>query len=198
MSADRFEYTFSSGLVFYRVWELDEIKRCYENVIIAKNEDGIDELCFKDTDVCEKYIKTISKLWPRWIDNDDKVVMQFIADILKAMIDGGYLTVDDLYTFSEQEVIDKILNCPNKYIARSFKKLQKATLVYGSDMQVDGRYCINVKAKRRYVIPLVTQNETVVRINNISDSAKSDIENYLKFNTTKFACLDFDFEPKNK
>lgn len=196
LSADRFEYTFSSGLVFYRVWELDEIKRCYENVIIAKNEEGIDELCFKDVDVCEKYIKTISKLWPHWIDNDDKIVMQFIADILKAMIEGGYLTVDDIYAISEQEVINRILSCPDKYIAESFKKLQNATTVHNSDVQVDEKYCVNVKAKRRYIVPLVIKDKVAIRINHVSNSAKSDIENYLKFNTTKFAYLDFDFKPK--
>ena len=31
LSADRFEYTFSSGLVFHRVWELEAIKEIYDN-----------------------------------------------------------------------------------------------------------------------------------------------------------------------
>ena len=48
LSADRFEYTFSSGLTFYRVWELDKIKEIYSNIIVTKNEDGIDELAFRD------------------------------------------------------------------------------------------------------------------------------------------------------
>ena len=30
LSADRFEYTFASGLTFFRVWELDKIKKIYD------------------------------------------------------------------------------------------------------------------------------------------------------------------------
>ena len=36
LSADRFEYTFSNGLVFRRIWELETIKEIYDNVRILK------------------------------------------------------------------------------------------------------------------------------------------------------------------
>lgn len=62
LSADRFEYTFSSGLSFFRIWELDKIRTVYNNIIIGKNENNIDELCFKDLDICKDYIHTISKI----------------------------------------------------------------------------------------------------------------------------------------
>ena len=77
LSADRFEYTFSSELTFFRVWELDKIKKMYNNIVIHKNEDGIDELVFKDKDVCEEYIHTISELWPEWISDKNRTIMQF-------------------------------------------------------------------------------------------------------------------------
>lgn len=37
--------------------------------------------------------------------------MQFIADIVKSMNIKGYITVDDLYKYSEKEIISKIQNC---------------------------------------------------------------------------------------
>ena len=43
LSADRFEYTFSSGLTFYRVWEIDIIKEMYSNIVVVKNEQGIEK-----------------------------------------------------------------------------------------------------------------------------------------------------------
>ena len=46
LSADRFEYTFSSGLIFKRVWELDKIKEMYDNIRIFTNEEGVQELGF--------------------------------------------------------------------------------------------------------------------------------------------------------
>ena len=57
LSADRFEYTFSSGLVFYRVWEIDIIKEIYNNVTVLQNEEGIQELGFKD--IVYSYIGSI-------------------------------------------------------------------------------------------------------------------------------------------
>lgn len=33
------------------------------------NKDGIQELGFDDYKICEKYIHTVSKLWPTWIDD---------------------------------------------------------------------------------------------------------------------------------
>lgn len=194
LSADRFEYTFSSGLVFFRVWNLDDIKECYDNVIISKNEDGISELCFKEIGICEKYINIISKLWPHWIDNDDKIVMQFIADILQAMINGEYISIDDLYKLSENEVINHILECPNRNIAESFRKFQNTSEAYNSDVYVDGKYCVSVKSKRRYIIPLVLANNKPVRIDKVSNQAKDDIEGYLNFKTSEFVYFDFELK----
>ncbi len=35
--------------------------------------------------ICENFIHDISKLWPRWIEDEDRLCMQFIADIVKSM-----------------------------------------------------------------------------------------------------------------
>ena len=195
LSADRFEYTFSSGLVFHRVWELDEIKEIYNNVSVLKNEEGIEELGFNDIKICEKYIHIISKLWPEWIRDEDRTVMQFLADIVKSMNVKGYLTIDDLYNLSEKEVIDKILNCEDNYIKENFIKFQNATSVYGSDTPVDDKYCISVKAKRRYIIPLTKCEKGICRIKDVSKLAKQDIENYFNIKHYKYTGFDFDFKP---
>lgn len=195
LSADRFEYNFSSGLVLHRVWELDNIKEIYNNVSILKNEDNVDELGFKDLSVAEKYIHIISKLWPEWISDKDRTVMQFWADIVKSMNIKGYLTVDDLYSLSEKDVIDKILNCEDNYIKDNFIKFQNATSVYSSDIPVEGKYCVSVKPKKRYIIPLVKQGDTAVRINKISSKAEKDISEYLNIKNCKYTGFDFYFKP---
>lgn len=195
LSADRFEYTFSSGLVFHRVWELETIKEIYNNVSVLKNEEGIQELGFEDFQICEKYIHIISKLWPEWISDKDRTVMQFLADIVKSMIVKGYLTIDDLYNLSEKEAINKILNCEDEYIRENFIKFQNATSVYGSDTPVDDKYCISVKGKRRYVIPLTKYNNSIYRINQISKLAQNDIEEYFNIKHFKYTGFDFNFKP---
>lgn len=195
LSADRFEYTFSSGLVFHRIYELDDIKKIYNNVCILKNENGIDELGFRDMEICEEYICKISNLWPEWISDKDRTVMQFIADIVKSMNVKGYITIDDLYTLSEKEIIDRILNCEDTYLSNSFCKFQNATSVYGSETPIENKYCTHVKGKRRYIIPLTKFNGEVHRINEVSNKAADKINNYLNSKTSTYTGFDFDFKP---
>jgi len=196
LSADRFEYTFASGLTFFRVWELDKIKRIYDNIIVVKNEDGIDELAFKDKEICEEYIDIISKLWPEWVSDKDRTVMQFLADICKSMNVKGYLSVDDLYKYSEKEIIEKILNCNDSYLRSAFINFQDAKNVYTSDKKLDDKYSVNVKSKIRYVNPLVKIEDKVMRIYDVSEKAKKQIDNYL--NIPKggyYTYFDFEFKP---
>jgi len=196
LSADRFEYTFSSGLTFFRVWELDKIKKIYNNITVTTNEEGIEEFAFKDKEICEEYIDIISKLWPQWVSDKDRTLMQFLADMCMSMNNAGYLSIEDLYTLSEQEVINKILNCEDKYLSNSFKLFQDADTVYSSEDIVDGKYLVNVKAKVRYIVPLVDTEDGAVRINEISKKAADKINEYL--NSPKggyYTYYDFPFVP---
>ena len=196
LSADRFEYTFSSGLSFFRIWELDLIERMYSNITITKNEDGLDELAFKDVETCADYIHIISKIWPEWISDKDRTVMQFIADMCKAMNQRGYLSIDDLYTLSEEEVISRILNCGDKYLEESFKKFQNADKVYRSDHYIEDKYCINTTVKTRYVNPLAFYRDGVLRIKSLRYAASQEIEEYLAIpKGGYYTYFDFDFKP---
>lgn len=196
LSADRFEYTFASGLTFFRIWELDKIRKIYNNIVITINENGAQELAFRDKEVCEEYIDTISKLWPEWVSDKGRTVMQFLADMCKSMNNAGYLTVEDLYTLSEQEVIDKILTCEDKYLSDCFKLFQDANKVHKSSIPVSEKYCVNVSTKTRYVVPLVKIGDNAVRINQVSNTAAHQITDYL--NSPKGGCytyFDFQFVP---
>ena len=195
LSADRFEYNFSSCLTFLRIWKLDKIKEVYNNIIIGKNENGIDELIFKDKEICEKYINTVSKLWTVFISDKDKTVMQFIADICKSMNIKGYLAVDDLYTLSEVEVIKKILDCDDSYISESFKKFMSANKVYSSPTPIPNKYCTNVIPKKRFINPLVQTENGNFRISHISKTANKKINDLLNTTVSNYGFFDFDFKP---
>ena len=122
LSSDRLEYTLSGGLYQVRVFEIEDIKKYYSNLTVLKNEENIPELGFKDSKICEEFIHKISKLWPRWVEDEDRLCMQFIADIMKSMNIKGYITIDDLYNLSEKEVINIIKNCDDIYIRKAFEK----------------------------------------------------------------------------
>ena len=199
LSSDRLEYTLSGGLYQVRVFEIEDIKKYYSNLIVLKNEENIPELVFKDSKICEEFIHKISKLWPRWVEDEDRLCMQFIADIMKSMSIKGYITIDDLYNLSEKEVINIIKNCDDIYIRKAFENFQSATRksVYKSDLPNNKIYCTSVKGKKRYINPLAKFNDKVLRIDEISSQANIDLNNFLNMKLHKYIGFDFDFKPYN-
>ena len=195
LSADRLEYNFSSGLFFKRVWDLASIKDCYDNLIIGKNEAGQPELAFNDLINGEKFITTVSELWPAWIESKDKATMQFLADITRSMIIKKYLSVDDLYKLSERELVDQILNFSDNYLKKSFHDFQSAKTYYESDQIQPNKYCVSINTKKRYIIPLVKTDSGFKRINQISTKSQNEIENFLNTTWSKYCGFNFDFKP---
>lgn len=65
--------------------------------------------------------------------------------------------------------------------------------IYESDEPVLDKYCISITAKRRYIVPLVVDEDSYKRINEISDFAKDKIDSYLQLKAKKYAYLNFDF-----
>lgn len=193
LSADRLEYTFSNGIYFKEVWDVPQIKRIYENIKILENEEGIPELGFQNKEIAEKFIKGASQLWPLWISNEDKLTMQFLADIVKEMSEKGWITVDDLYLLSEQEIIQKIKNCGDSRIEQAFHSFEEATKIGESKEEVKEKYCKSIKGKRRYIVPIVETKQGNKRINKISEQAKKQIEDFLQYETTPYAYFDFAF-----
>ena len=195
LSADRFEYTFSNGLFLYNSWNLEEISKYYNDIIILKNEDGIEELGFKTFEICKEFIHKILPIFGNYDSDNNRTVMQFFADILKSMSLKGFITIDDLYKLSEQDVIDRILNCEDNYIRESFVKFQNATYTYGSDIPVNNKYCISVKGKKRYIVPLILTDKGTFRINEIDKEANKEVNNYLNLERSKYTGFDFEFKP---
>ena len=91
LSADRLEYTLSNGLgACKNIWNLEEVKEIYENIEIQKNEQGIEELGFKDIKIAEKFVDITSKLSIIYIEDRTRYSMQLIADILKDLSNYSY------------------------------------------------------------------------------------------------------------
>lgn len=189
LSADRLEYTLSNGLdVCKNIWNLEEVKEIYENIEIQKNEQGIEKLGFKDIKIAEKFVKGMRILSNSYIDNKTKFSMQFLADIMKIMSSQNLITKKDLYELSEKEVIERIENCDYAEISQKFDMWKNAHEIKESDEKVKDKYCVSIDAKIRYINPLVNG----IRISEISEVAKEEIQKALEFKTKKYAYLDFD------
>jgi hypothetical protein len=193
LAADRLEYTFSNGLgVRTKVWDLKEVKEIYNNIEVQTNEEGIEELGFKDKQIAEKFVNVVSKLSAFYISNPTTFSMQFIADIMKKMSENKLVSKDDLYNLSEKEIIDKIENCKIGQIAECFKNWRESIQLFESDEFVEGVYCIKGKNKKRYIVPLVKSENGYKRINDVSETAKQDVEAFLNYKPKTYCYLKID------
>lgn len=187
LSADRLEYTFANAFYFKPIWNLADVKQMYDNIEIQTNEEGIQELGFKDIKIAEKFVKGASQMWPMWISSKGKVTMQFLTDTIQEMKNKHLITIEELYTLSEKEIIQKMKYCPDQHISHCFRQFQNLTEVHESNQPVENKYCIGVKTKRRYIIPLV-QN---IRIDKVSYQANEQINQFLQYEPKPYAYLDF-------
>ncbi len=195
LSADRLEYTLSNGLKLYDIWDLDKIKTFYHDLTILKNENDIDEIAFQTPEIASDFTKLNLPLSAIYHGDKSRANMQFLADIVQSMINAGYLTVDDLYVMSEREVIDWILSCGDKTLAEAFRNFQRATTVFSSGVAKKNCYCVSVKAKVRYIVPLTQKGDSVKRVTAIDKEAKQLIDEYLDTKQPKYIGFDFDFQP---
>lgn len=199
LSADRLEYTLSNGLgQVKKIWDLDEIRKIYSNIIIVEKEDGIPEMCFKDKEIAERFVEVMSELSILYMDDKRRFGMQLLADIMRRMSNLGIISVEDLYELSEEEIINKIRNCKDYNISECFKTWQDGLDVKTSDKELPDKYCINICAKKRYINPLVKTKNGIERISDISDKARESISKCLNYTFDRYVYMDFDFTGKGK
>jgi hypothetical protein len=192
LSADRLEYTLANGVFWLPVWDLAGIREIYADLTVVENEVGASELAFGSLGVAEKFVSGASKLWPGWVGDKARVAMQFIADTMGKLSELGLIAIDDLYKKSEAEIIHIIQDCADERVKNDFARFQNLTQCHGSDVRVVGKYCRAIKAKKRYIVPLVVTKNGARRITELSKTAKRQIDGYLKMTFSKYVWLDVD------
>ncbi len=194
LSADRLEYTFSDGLQIEGIFDLKKISRIYKNISILKNEYGEIELGFNNLEIAEEFVYNANKLWFLISGgNEVNIIMQFWTDYLKALINQEYIKEEDLYKLSEFEIIEKIKEKANKEMVDILEKFQNSTEIGRSNIEVKDKYCVSVKAKKRYINPLINTSKTIERITQVANISKKIIDDIKIFEDSKFAYLNFNF-----
>jgi len=142
--------------------------------------------------IAEEYLQRATIMWHLFSgNNENNMIMQFWTDILKKMADEKYITEEDLYKYSEKEIVEKIKKCPNEKIRKAFEVFANTTKVERSEVEVKDKYCISLKAKKRYTNPLVKDEiGKLGRISDISKKGKMIIEDIKKFKDSKYAYLN--------
>ncbi len=197
LAADRLEYSLSNGYFIYDAWNIEQVKRFSEDIIVLHNENDIEEFGFQHLEIAKEFTEGVLDYFAIFHSDNDRAITQFMADILKSMMLHDYLSMDDLYNMSEREVVDWILSCGDKTISEAFRNFQRATSVYSSNSAKKDRYCTSVKAKMRYIVPLVQGDEETGdrRITELSKNISRAVIKYLDAKQSKYVGFDFEFTP---
>ena len=195
LSADRLEYTLSNGLgAVKKIWNLTDVKEIYSNIQVFKKANGTLEMGFTNIKLANKFVEKMSKLSIYYMDDKRRFSMQFLADIMKIMSEHKLITINDLYNISEEEIIKKIENCDLFNISNCFKIWRNATNIKTSSSNIPDVYSTNIKAKKRYINPLVQTDNGLFRISELSQEANKYINQCMEYNFDRYLYMDFNFD----
>ena len=189
LSADRLEYTLANALIVFKIINLDDVKRIYQDIEIEVNEDGIIELGFKTKKIAREFVKISSTLSLLYRDDATRFYMQAVADILKKVSSEGLINKNDLYELKESEVIDIINKSSYKDV---WQALCNATKVNVSREKPDC-YFVKHPTKVRYIDPLCNGK----RISSICKIAKKMIDNNLLYQMDNYVYINDIFNVLN-
>lgn len=112
--------------------------------------------------------------------------MQLLADIIKKLNEENKISLKDLYTLKEKDIINIIENSKYNEIFNIWKNSRK---VKATKQEPENVYYVHHDAKIRYIDPLVNGE----RISIISQTARKMIDENLAYDMSNYVYLDFNF-----
>ena len=178
LSADRLEYTLGN-VVNYRLAPRETVRNWYDNLMVAPNEEGTDEMMFTDLAVAEAFGHAALQMSRVYVSDEDRYAMQMLAELLKRHINRGILTMDDLYK-TENEVITILENDAVAHAEwQDFRSLHRV------DKEAGHPNSRVVPAKKRYINPMVRGKG---RLADLSPAFAADMADFLSLSFAEALC----------
>lgn len=148
LCCDRLEYTLSNA-VNYGFTDTSTVNDIVNDIVIEKNEQNEEELCFKSKEYAYAFCDLSLKCGTIYSSCMDRYAMQRLSEILKQAITLQIISEKDLYE-DEQHVISLLENSKFSYLWERYTKLSHIQIF---DNKIEGS--LNLQVKKRYVDPLV-------------------------------------------
>lgn len=193
LSANNLEYILSNSY-FTRVCELREIAEMYNNLSITLNEDNEEEFCFSDLAVATKFCKVSIEMGKKRRSYESKITIQLIADVLMLMIRREEISIDDLFKYSDDEIMNIGKNSSDKRIQEGWEEIESLCKVFTKFNPTNDRlkYCVKVDDKSIYIDPLVKTKLGTYRLSSLSESIDKEIKTYLETDTDMYMYIDYE------
>lgn len=171
LSSDRLEYTLGNG-INYRFISKDDAKVLFDNIEAGTDEEGSPELIFKDKEPACRFARLSLDCSKIYSGDEDRCLMQRLAEIIRDCISKGFFSEDDLYK-TEPFIIGKILN--DDGARTEWERFRSISGVHTS-AEAEGPYARVINAKKRHINPLV---KGLGRVTDLDLEYKRDLAAYL-------------------
>lgn len=126
--ADRIDGVILTGIGWTKNITKKDIKQIIENMCIFKNEDNEDEIGFSSLEIAKKVLEISESIDMYCHSKEDNYMMQLLANITKLAIERNYLSYQELYSYSEEELFNllKVQNDEElQMLIEKFKTIKK-------------------------------------------------------------------------
>lgn len=185
---DRLDGVLHTNLIWLQTWELSDVKEVYDKMKLLRNETGKLEIGFSSLEAAEHFYEGAYIYSIVLQQNEDRLMMQLIADILKSLVQSGKIGIEDFYRLSEEDIIKTIKQSSWNHLWCIFNELTE--IERSDEIPEDYLYMIeNFQTKKRYVIPLCEYHGNIVRLNEISNTCKRLLIDYQNYQDSKYAYI---------
>lgn len=195
LSADRLEYMFPSGAALDGSWTMEEITRCYNDIQILTNEQGLPELGFTHLEIAEEYCRHFCMIGHILQLNENKLTLHMLGQIMNMAVQTEVLQEEDFMHLNESQILTKIeKNAPNTSVIltqyfNTFRNMTKIEHTH-KPLNENEYFCVSLKVKQRYINPLVKiNNGKALRLSELSSFADNLIRDFIKYEDTSFGCV---------
>lgn len=163
LCTDRLDGALHTETVWLNKGKPDELKAIYDDITILRNEDGLKEIGFQTLEKAELFFSYVGDYAIELQSNKVKFYMHYISAIIKAAIEKGIITIEMLYTYKEEDIVEILKNNFS-----SWEQFTEVSEIIETDNFEEASQWFNVTGptKNRMINPLVNINGIPVRIEN--------------------------------
>ncbi len=150
LAADRLEYTLGNG-VNYGFITRQQAAQLYGDLVVGENEKHQPELMFSSREKALAFAQLALRCAKIYVSDEDRYAMQALSQLLKAALDTGVLTQQDLHT-REAQVIEKLRP---SHLADHWQQFCACQQLLRADKPESADGWFQIFAKKRYIDPFV-------------------------------------------
>ncbi len=182
---DRLDAVFIDNLLWGKSITINEIKYLFNNIKVFE-QDNTKEIGFNNINQGLLFFKYSMNDANLTDDICDTYAMSLLGDIVKILIDNNIIIEKDLYNLKEKQMIKKLkTNKLTKKLYKNFISLQRKDIQL-SNKNYKNNYCYLTETKKRYINPLVKNKGKIVRIIEINNNCKVNLNKYLNLKKDKY------------